>query len=479
MRHQLLLSACALICLLAHPVAFAQNRSATRTDLVPRLLALENSWEAARKSQTARERATGFINQGVTSFFAGQFSALSRSFARAEYALQSEGEPSPEFMRAYALRITVPRALGGKTELMLEIANDFPPPDEAKPLQVRWLLLDTNDKELQSGSLSLTDFKEDPLQQTVSMRGLNEGDYWLQFEISAENKRLRAWRERLSVIPEADIRLDALQKRFADQKEKMEPIERDSVQMWLQVLSSALKGQSPESQYPLSQLMVRAETALQRESGKPFWQLKPGDYWMAASHNNRVVPFRLFIPTWINGDVPVPLIVALHGAGGNEHLFFEGYGLGLILKEAEKRGWAVVAPRSGVGLDHIWGAIEAAKGLVPVDEKKTYLIGHSMGGGQTFAAAAQKPDLFAGIAVFAGAGQPAEAFKTAFENKPVFLSVGKQEIAFLSSNVNQAQNRLKAMGLKRLETRVYEGCEHLMIVRESLPDAFAWFEKEK
>lgn len=40
-----------------------------------------------------------------------------------------------------------------------------------------------------------------------------------------------------------------------------------------------------------------------------------------------------------------------------------------------------------------------------------------------------------------------------------------------------AYQSLKAKNLTHLELRRYNGCEHLMIVREALPDAFAFFDR--
>jgi pimeloyl-ACP methyl ester carboxylesterase len=124
----------------------------------------------------------------------------------------------------------------------------------------------------------------------------------------------------------------------------------------------------------------------------------------------------------------------LHGAGGNEHLFFEGYGLGIVLKEAEKRGWAVIAPRAEMGLAHIGGALEAAQNLLPIDPARVYLMGHSMGGAHSFAAIAQFPDRFRAVAIFAGAGQPAQVPA----DLPILMTVGEQEISMLKTNIENA-----------------------------------------
>jgi predicted peptidase len=194
---------------------------------------------------------------------------------------------------------------------------------------------------------------------------------------------------------------------------------------------------------------------------------------MATLYRDRKITFRLFVPKQFQADQPIPLVIALHGAGGNEHLFFEGYGLGIALKEAEKRGWAVIAPRAEMNLAHVSGALEAAQRLLPIDPQRIYLMGHSMGGAHSFAAIAQFPDRFRAVAIFAGAGQPTQVPP----DLSILMAVGEQELALLKSNVESAYRRLQRLNVKTLEYKKYDGCEHLMIVREAMPDAFAFFDR--
>jgi len=40
-----------------------------------------------------------------------------------------------------------------------------------------------------------------------------------------------------------------------------------------------------------------------------------------------------------------------------------------------------------------------------------------------------------------------------------------------------AYRRLQGLNLKTLDYKKYDGCDHLMIVREAMPDAFAFFDR--
>ncbi|MCS7065604.1 MAG: hypothetical protein NZL85_04940, partial [Fimbriimonadales bacterium] len=55
--------------------------------------------------------------------------------------------------------------------------------------------------------------------------------------------------------------------------------------------------------------------------------------------------------------------------------------------------------------------------------------------------------------------------------------VGEQELAMLKNNIENAYRRLQEMNLKVLEYKKYDGCDHLMIVREAMADAFAFFDR--
>lgn len=44
----------------------------------------------------------------------------------------------------------------------------------------------------------------------------------------------------------------------------------------------------------------------------------------------------------------------------------------------------------------------------------------------------------------------------------------------LRSNIENAYRRLQRLNLKTLEYKRYDACDHIMIVREAMPDAFVF-----
>src|SRR5205085_10953252 len=88
-----------------------------------------------------------------------------------------------------------------------------------------------------------------------------------------------------------------------------------------------------------------ASVAAAVKSGKDPFAGRTGDlkrhYVLDAA--NEIVPYRMYVPTSYNGSKAFPLIVALHGLGGTEDAFFDGYNK-VLPPLAESHGYIVAAP---------------------------------------------------------------------------------------------------------------------------------------
>lgn len=119
-------------------------------------------------------------------------------------------------------------------------------------------------------------------------------------------------------------------------------------------------------------------------------------------------PYRLYLPTAYDGKAPLPLLVALHGTGGNQdkYLDHDAYGAGIYKSEAEKRGIIVLCPlgTDADGLPTEWrgraelnvlAAIEDVQQRFRIDAERIVCTGQSMGGTGTTYLCCRYPDLFA------------------------------------------------------------------------------------
>jgi predicted esterase len=250
------------------------------------------------------------------------------------------------------------------------------------------------------------------------------------------------------------------------------------------LLKDLADGIIPESDMPAAKRyreMNDIHAALKDD--KPYFTPdRPGDHWITVPTGEKgktLTRCRLFVPEKLDAKTPVPLVLALHGAGGSENLFFEGYGAGHIVKLCKDRGWLLVAPGSGLGFGLTpappFGEIldELAK-RYPVDAKRIYVVGHSMGASMTVDAIQKNPGKFAAAACLGGAGTIRKA--EAFDGLPLFVGVGDKDFALKSSKaLHAAAEKAKA----KATFKEYPDVEHLVIVREALGDVFELFDKTK
>jgi len=120
-------------------------------------------------------------------------------------------------------------------------------------------------------------------------------------------------------------------------------------------------------------------------------------------------PYSLHIPAVAVEDPHgrYPLLVMLHGSGVDEVGTATGKGL---VRELETRGWLLCAPLGrdtsgwylGGGGRDILEALEAARAVLPVDDRAVFLAGFSMGGFGVWRHGPESRHRFAGLAVLSG-----------------------------------------------------------------------------
>lgn len=215
-----------------------------------------------------------------------------------------------------------------------------------------------------------------------------------------------------------------------------------------------------EVELPLVQFLFQAEAL---EDGKA----KVSDLEQVYHARSGDTVFRAAFPK----DRPagaLNVVVAIHGAGGSENMFFESYGRGLAVSEALKRGWAIVSPRAGANCVDDCLAWVAKVRNVAIG--KVFLIGHSSGAGQILGGQMKtKPS---GVALLApGAGK----IGNELSGVPFFVGVGKSDAvapaveAFVRANGSRSD----------FEFQEPDPCDHLMVVADLMPEVFRFFDRLK
>jgi predicted peptidase len=126
-------------------------------------------------------------------------------------------------------------------------------------------------------------------------------------------------------------------------------------------------------------------------------------------------PYRLFVPSAYDPAKPAPLLVALHGMGGDENSMFNTYADGRLQREAERTGMLVACPKGrdsasmyrDAAAQDVLDTVADVRRAWAVDGARIYLMGHSMGGYGTWSLAMAHPGVFAAIGPIAGGGNPA------------------------------------------------------------------------
>lgn len=232
----------------------------------------------------------------------------------------------------------------------------------------------------------------------------------------------------------------------------------DNSAQWLADLSSLAAGVDDE---------IRS-----LEQGTDPFVGRTGDWWCRLPLAGVDSPVRVFIPDNLPGG-PAPLVIALHGMGGDENMFMDGYGAGAIKRLAAERGFVVVSPESGAmayptSFDAL---VEAASAWSPIDRERVFLLGHSMGAGIASSIARQRPDAVAGVALIAGAG----SFPGAGVAMPRTLVIGAEsDMLVRAGMLHDAAQGARERGLP-VESRTVPNTGHTLVVGAALPEVIDWF----
>lgn len=439
-----------------------------RYELGRRLRAFETAWDAT-PDPVARQRALKDLPQVTTQFFSFRFGEAGRTLDLATHALKSDAPLSADALLARSLFPDLESRFvdADQKQLSLVVKPFYPVAGATMPVTVRVRV---------AGGTEVTATADTfPVTVTVPLpppkgRG-SDSELSLVTTAGKEEGRVVVWvsraMRRTGRVAEIRLASDALL--------KFTTIEEATARDRHRMLADLVEGNVAETDIPAARLLAEAEAL---RDGKPYFTPdKPGQFWLSVPlGDKKTAPLRVFVPKGLAAAKPVPVVFALHGAGGSENLFFEGYGAGHIVKECEKRGWFLVATRSGLGFNSAPPVPEILEHLskrYPLDAKRVFVVGHSMGAGQTVGLVQKHPKLFAGAAALGGGGSVRDA--SAFASLPVFVGVGDKDFAL--GGAKALHKSLVSGGAKAAAYKEYAGVEHMVIVREALPDVFEMFDR--
>jgi poly(3-hydroxybutyrate) depolymerase len=232
-------------------------------------------------------------------------------------------------------------------------------------------------------------------------------------------------------------------------------------------------------------------------------------YHFAAAGKD--MPYRLVVPESYDATRGAPLVVALHGFGGDQNYFFRS--VPNLAALCEQHGFILVAPM-GLATDGWYGApleipgnaprsgggppptptrtpeqessyralseadvlnvIELVRKEYRIDPRRMYLMGHSMGGFGTWWLGQKHAQLWAAIGPMSGVLPDVDYRLNRLQNVAVHVSIGGAETpAWVTASRTQVA-AMKEMGIA-VEYFEPEGATHGSMITPTVPQVLAFF----
>ena len=232
----------------------------------------------------------------------------------------------------------------------------------------------------------------------------------------------------------------------------------------------------------------------------------------------REMPYHLYVPSNYDPRVGAPLVVALHGYGGNQDYFFavvkrdlqalcDRYGYIFVAPMAYSvSGWygapmsvpggpppasgnqparPLPPPQTGTPEEQlrerqlseqdVLNVVAEVKREYTVDSNRIYLMGHSMGGFGAWYLGAKYADLWAAIAPMSGTTPSHEIDVKTLAKLPVLVAVGGEEVPTVAASKAKVE-QLKAAGGVTAYVEIDKGT-HMSMIPPSVPQIFEFFSK--
>lgn len=241
-------------------------------------------------------------------------------------------------------------------------------------------------------------------------------------------------------------------------------------------------------------LRLARDLAADLMAGKDPLATRTGDMRLAyrSALDGTLQPFRIYVPSAFDPARKYPLIVALHGATGDENTYPDRYedrktGTNLFKKLGEERGYILATPngRGPFGLyvdksaSDVMEVVERVRQIYPIASRQTFLTGHSMGGSGTWMLGFQHPDVFVALAPVAG--RPPDPSAIAMDKAPdlpVLFSEGLKDTLVTPASARQLAQVARKQ-LKNFQYVEYPDDDHFVIGISSMPAIFDFFDAQR
>ena len=212
-----------------------------------------------------------------------------------------------------------------------------------------------------------------------------------------------------------------------------------------------------------------AREVLAIERGRNPYVGQAYDAWRTfRGAGGALIPFRIVAPTAaaISGS-PVPVIIALHGAGGDENMFVDAYGAGALASLALNANAILITPATtpfAASPENFDSVMTVLRSEYRVNGGRVYVLGHSMGATAAARLAQLRPQQIAAVACLAGGAA------VTVSKAPAVLFIGATLDPIARPSVVKAAATSSPTG--RYEELANEG--HTLMVLNAVQRAVPW-----
>lgn len=381
---------------------------ATRADLARAYLRLERALSSHAPGPDEIPAINRRFDQASVAFFSGQYGSAIKTLGEMTASLLGEPDDAPtRAARSLAVRVTA--VVDGGTSARVRSMHALGEPYSG-PLELR--LIGPDGPPPRSVRFTVETKGSTPIDAQVPLKELLEGrspgTYTLSVAVPGGTSFEAA---RVSLMPPTAPRRASLESRLAAVPEgdavaaRAREIARARVGLLTDEPSPTNSAQFLADMHALADDLEREIAAVERGEN-PYARLA-GDHWRVIPVAGAMVPCRVFAPaSALAGNARPPLVVAFHGAGGDESMFFEGYGGGKIKDLADRHGFVCAAPLtySGSSPAAFDALIDHMAEDFGIDRGRAYVLGHSMGAGAVTSLVSRRHGSIAGAACLAGGG---------------------------------------------------------------------------
>ena len=340
---------------------------------------------------------------------------------RTDHVVADSGKPfTVRLEQLYSPSIELPRPLSAHAELRTR-PSAAPAGQQAPPQQIV--------KDLGRFDGVARDLRESPYFMDLDAHDVADGTYQLAIDVTDEGRALGT----ATLLVDMRKGLDAMAAALEDGAKRAPANLRADILFPVDRMRNVNRGRLELRTFDPSNDFASAEAVLASvKAGKNPFDKKTGDFkrHYTLESANEILPYHMYVPTTYDGTRAFPLIIALHGLGGTEDSFFDGYDK-TFPPLAEQHGYIIAAPL-GYRVDggYGWGVgnppadpavrqtrerseqdvmqvLQIVRQTYKIDPSRIYLMGHSLGAIGTWLIAPKYPDIWAAIAPISGQGRPA------------------------------------------------------------------------